>query len=409
MKYVILIGDGMADRPLAQLGGKTPLQAAFTPNMDKLAREGLAGAARTLPEGLPSGSDVANLGILGYDPEKYYTGRAPLEAVSMGIPLKSGDVAFRCNFVTLRFNKSRTNIYMEDHSAGQISAEEGRLLIKDLNRELGSDTLKFYPGVSYRNLLLWSGGDASIDCIPPHDILGKEIAHYLPQGAKEDFIRRLMLASVDILERHPVNKKRVAEGKRPANSIWLWGQGGKPELPPFSELYGLQGAMVSAVDLAKGLAISAGLRVIEVPGATGWLDTNYAGKAEYALQALEESDLVYIHVEAPDEAGHEGSIEHKIKAIEDFDALVVGTVMRGLPEWGSFRVLLMPDHATPIEIRTHAKDPVPFVIYDNEGNHGWGVPPALASGYDESITKLEGAIRIDAHRIMEHFVEGRFD
>ena len=412
MKYVILIGDGMADRPLGQLGGKTPLQAAFTPNMDKLAREGLVGAASTLPEGLPSGSDVANLSILGYDPAKYYTGRAPLEAASMGIPLKDGDVAFRCNFVTLRYNKDRTKVYMEDHSAGQISAEEGRILIKDLNRELGNDSLQFYPGVSYRNLLLWAGGDVSIDCTPPHDILGKEIASYLPQGANEDFIRRLMLASVDILERHPVNKKRVAEGKRPANSIWLWGQGGKPELPAFSEVYGLKGAMVSAVDLTKGLAISAGLKVIEVPGATGWLDTNYTGKAEYALRALEDADLVYIHVEAPDEAGHEGSIEHKIKAIEDFDALVVGTVMRGLPEWGNYRVLLMPDHATPIEIRTHAKDIVPFAIFDSEGAHSIGGGhghSAMVSGYDESITKLEGAIRIEGHRIMEHFVEGRFD
>ena len=406
----------MADRPLSALGGKTPLQAAFTPNMDKLAREGAVGEAKTLPEGLPTGSDVANLGILGYDPARYYTGRAPLEAASMGLRLKSGDVAFRCNFVTLKFNKDRTRAFMEDHSAGQLTSEEGRMLMKDLNRELGSERVKFYPGVSYRNLMLYSGGNSSggkkvsmdmsspapgsLECTPPHDILGREISGYLPQGAGEDIIRKLMLASVDILERHSVNRKRVAAGKRPANSIWLWGQGGKPELPPFGRLYGLKGAMVSAVDLAKGLAISAGLKVVEVPGATGYLDTNYAGKAEYALRALDDADFVYIHVEAPDETSHEGSIENKIKAIEDFDALVVGGIMRGMPEFGRFRVLLMPDHATPIELRTHAKDPVPFAIYDSAEK----AAPVNADRYDESILKLSGILKLPAHEIMKFFL-----
>ena len=408
MKYVILIGDGMADRPLAQLGGKTPLQAAFTPNMDKIAREGVAGAARTLPEGLPNGSDVANLSILGYDPAKYYTGRAPLEAASMGIPLGSEDVAFRCNLVTLEFNSDRTEANMEDHSAGQLTSEEGRVLIEDLNRELGSDTVRFYPGVSYRNLMLWSGGAAydkrSLECTAPHDILGRQISGYLPPGAGQDIIRGLMSASQDILERHPVNRRRVAEGKRPANSIWLWGQGGKPGIPPFGELYGLKGAMVSAVDLAKGLAVSAGLKVIDVPGATGYLDTNYAGKAEYALGALKEADLVYVHVEAPDEASHEGSIENKIKAIEDFDAMVVGGIMRGMPEFGRFRILLMPDHATPIELRTHSRDPVPFVMYDSAAA---GRGRGAAARYDESILKLDGIIRLPAHGIMNRFLAVR--
>ncbi|MDA8326268.1 MAG: cofactor-independent phosphoglycerate mutase [Nitrospiraceae bacterium] len=410
MKYVILIGDGMADRPLEKLHGKTPLEAAFKPNMDRLAKEGMVGGAVTLPEGLPGGSDVANLGILGYDPERYYTGRAPLEAASMGIPLRDADVAFRCNLVTLKFNRDKTKAYMEDHSAGQLTSEEGRVLIGDINRELGSETVRFYPGVSYRNLMLWMGEAAScengnkrpLECTPPHDILGREISEYLPHGAGEDIIRGLMRASEDLLERHPLNRQRLAEGKRPANSIWLWGQGGKPRIPDFSRLYGIKGAMVSAVDLAKGLAISAGLRVIDVPGATGYLDTNYAGKAEYALRALEDADIVYVHVEAPDEASHEGSIENKIKAIEDFDALVVGGVMRGMPEFGRFRVLLMPDHATPIELRTHSRDPVPFVIYDSEagGRPGLGA----AARYDESILRLEGIMRLPAHAIMKRFL-----
>ncbi|MDA8388291.1 MAG: cofactor-independent phosphoglycerate mutase [Nitrospiraceae bacterium] len=423
MKYVILLGDGMADRPVEALAGRTPLAAAFTPNMDRLAKEGACGAAMTLPEGLPSGSDVANLGILGYDPVRYYTGRAPLEAASMGITLGSADVAFRCNLVTLKFNREKTRACMEDHSAGQLSTEEGRILIEDLNRALGSEKVRFYPGVSYRHLMLLKGGNPGgppgtpaarpnggpgLECTPPHDILGREISEYLPHGAGDDAIRDLMRASVDVLERHPINRRRAAEGKRPANSIWLWGQGGKPELPPFAGLYGCSGAMVSAVDLAKGLAVSAGMKVIDVPGATGYLDTNYAGKAEYAMRALREgADLVYIHVEAPDEASHEGSLEHKIKAIEDFDALLVGAVMKGMKEFGRFRALLMPDHATPLLLRTHSRDPVPFVIYDS------GFPPAggsdaargAADHYDESILMLDGIMRLPAHKIMGRFLE----
>lgn len=406
MKYVVLVGDGMADRPIEKLNGKTPLQAAFTPNMDKLAKEGLPGSVRTLPEGFPTGSDVANLNILGYDPAQFYTGRAPFEAASMGINLRDGDVAFRCNLVTLRFNKDRTKAWMEDHSAGQISSDEGRELIHAVASELSSSgDISFHPGVSYRNIMLWRGGEYDIECTPPHDILGREITDYLPCGKGEDFIRRLMRDSAGILERHPINKKRLAEDSKPANSIWLWGQGRKPALRPFRELYGVTGAMVSAVDLPKGIALSAGLEVINVPGATGYLDTNYAGKAEYALKALEEVDLVYIHVEAPDEAGHEGNLQDKIKAIEDFDALVVGTVLRGINEFGHFRVLLITDHATPVSVRTHTQEPVPFVVYDSAAEK----PSHSAAGYNELLLGRSGILKFEeAHKIMGAFIRGDF-
>lgn len=410
MKYIVLIGDGMADRPLKELGGKTPLQAAFTPNMDRLASEGVVGAARTLPPGLPTGSDVANLSILGYDPRRFYTGRAPLEAASMGLELKKGDIAFRCNFVTLRFNRDRTKAFMEDYSAGQISSEEGRVLIEELNRELAGRGVSFHPGVSYRNIMLWAAGERELECTPPHDILDKDIADYLPVGKGDDFIRDLMRSSVDVLDRHPVNKERAGKGKRPANSIWLWGQGGKPELPSFGKLYGKKGAVISAVDLAKGLAVSVGLEVINVPGATGYLDTNYVGKAEYALDALERLDFVYVHVEAPDEASHEGRVKEKIKAIEDFDALVVGTVTRGIEVFGDYRILLMPDHATPIEARTHTDEPVPFVIYDSaRAGAGAAKPGKAPRGYSEAICGLKKSMRVEeAYKLMGHFIKGEF-
>ena len=421
MKYVILVGDGMADRPVEALQGRTPLAAAFTPNMDSLVSTGgWCGAAYTLPENLPAGSDVANLSILGYDPERYYTGRAPLEAASMGIELKDTDVAFRCNLVTLGRREDGKR-YMEDYSAGQISQDEGRQLIRHLNDHLrdkmrgvlcdGAD-FRFYPGVSYRNLLLWNALTPDMTasgCTPPHDITGKGIDEWLPrgEGAGALILNVMIESSWEMLEDHPINRKRVAEGKKPANSIWLWGQGKKPALPRFSGAYGIPGAMISAVDLTRGLAGLAGLDVINVPGATGYIDTNYAGKAQYALKSLEEgADLVYVHVEAPDEASHEGSLEHKIKAIEDFDALIVGAIMKGMREKGKeknferFRVLLMPDHATPLALRTHSREPVPFVIWDSGQD-----TPAMAGGYNESILGLEGIVHLPAHKIMGRLLE----
>ncbi len=402
MKYIVIVGDGMTDRPIEALGGKTPLQAAFTPNMDHIAQKGILGVAHTIPEGFPPGSDVANMSIMGYDPRKYYSGRAPLEAASMGIELGEDDVAFRCNLVYLKYDRHRNRAVMEDYSAGHISTEEAARLIEALNRELSSSEINFYPGISYRHLMVWHGGEVELECVPPHDIIGKEITEYLPVGKGDSFIRSLMERSVEILESHEVNRKRASEGKAIANSIWLWGQGKKLSLPTLKQRYGITGALVSAVDLTKGLGRYAGLEILDVPGVTGYLDTNYMGKAEYSLKALERHDFVYIHVEAPDEAGHSGNYKDKIKAIEDFDALVVGTVLRGLPAFEEYRLLLMPDHPTPIEIRTHAPEPVPFVIYDSTRE--------LQNGditYDEGIMKRDDILRVqEGHRLLDLLIKG---
>lgn len=405
MKYIVIIGDGMADRPLKDLGNKTPLQMAFTPNMDRLAREGILGSVRTIPHGFHPGSDIANLSILGYDPRVYYTGRAPLEASSMGVDLNEKDVAYRCNLVTLKYYRQGTRAVMEDYSGGHISTAEASTLIKDLNRELATEEINFYPGVSYRHLMVWKNGEVDVECTAPHDIIGKDISDYLPTGKGEEVLRRVMRDSVGILNNHPINKERIASGKRPANSVWLWGQGKRPKVPRFRDRYSIDGAMVSAVDLTKGLGIYAGFEILKVPGVTGYLDTNYAGKAEYSLRALERVDFVYIHVEAPDEAGHSGNYKDKIRAIEDFDALVVGTILRGLKPFGQYRILLMPDHATPIEVRTHTDEPVPFVIYDSRvkrKNEG--------IAFDESIKERRDIITIeDGHRLMDLFIKEALD
>lgn len=402
MKYVVIIGDGMADRPLKELGGKTPLQKAFTPNMDKIAAEGIIGIVRTIPRDFHPGSDIANLSILGYNPLEFYTGRAPFEAASIGIRLEEDDVPFRCNLVTLRYNKHKTKAVMEDYSSGHITTEEAKELIHEIDRELGTEEIHFYPGVSYRHIMVWSKGEADIECVPPHDITGKDITDYLPIGIGEDVLRKMMLRSTGILERHPVNKKRLMSGMKPANSLWLWGQGKKPKLPTFREKYSLDGSLVSAVDLARGIGIYAGFEILDVPGITGYLDTNYLGKAEASLKALEKVDFAYIHVEAPDEAGHSGNYKDKIKAIEDIDALVVGTVIRGLEKFKEYRILLMPDHATPIEVRTHTDEPVPFAIFDstlkmrNEG-----------ATFDETLLGRKDIIDFEeGYKLMDYFIRG---
>lgn len=401
MKYIVLIGDGMTGRPLKELGNRTCLQKAHTPNMDRLASEGMTGIAHTIPPGFHPGSDVANLSILGYNPAQYYTGRAPLEAASIGVKLDEGDVAFRCNLVTL--GPVGNSAVMDDYSSGHITTEEAKELIRAVNGALGNEAIKFYPGVSYRHLMVWKNGHAGAKCTPPHDILGKDINLYLPAGEGEDVLRDLMKRSLGILADHPVNLKRLKEGKKPASSIWLWGQGRKPQLPTFWEKYGLKGALISAVDLTKGLGICAGFEVLDVPGVTGWLDTNYAGKAEYALNALHDADFVYLHVESPDEAGHSGNYENKIKAIEDFDSHVVRAVMKGLEErFKEFRVLLMPDHATPVAVRTHTNEPVPFVIFDSrERKNNGGLP------YDESIAERKGIVVFkEGYKLMDYFIKG---
>jgi 2,3-bisphosphoglycerate-independent phosphoglycerate mutase len=377
-KYVVLIGDGMADRPLKKLGGRTPLEAARTPNMDWIARNGTCGMVRTVPKGVKPGSDVANLSIFGYDPRRSYPGRGPLEAYSKGIKLGPNDVAFRCNLVRIENGK------MADYSAGHISTDEARKVIKLLNRELGNKKIRFYPGVSYRHLVVIDRGPSKVKCTPPHDITGRSINKYLPKGDGADSLNILMSDSYELL---------TAKGGK-ANMIWLWGQGKTPKMSSFP----LKGSVITAVDLIKGIGKAIGLKVINVPGVTGYLDTNYIGKARYALASLKKGDFVFVHVESPDESGHEGNIKHKIKAIQDFDRFVVGTVLKGLKKFKNYKLMVLPDHATPISIMTHSAEPVPFAIYSSKRRVNG------AGGFNEkSISRSK--LRIEqGHKLMDFFI-----
>jgi 2,3-bisphosphoglycerate-independent phosphoglycerate mutase len=352
MKYIILIGDGMADEPLEELGGKTPLETAHTPHMDELARRaGTFGLVKTIPEGYEPGSDVANMAILGYDPRRYYTGRAPLEAASIGIELTPDDVALRCNLVALREEDGR--LVMADYSAGHIPTDEAKKLIELLKPELEDKHFKLYAGVSYRHLLVWRGGRDDLTLTPPHNIQGEPIEPHLPQGEGSGFL-------IELMER--ARAKLSREGGR-ANALWFWGAGRKPRLPTLKERFGIEGSVISAVDLVRGLGALAGLKVIHVRGATGYLDTNYEGKAQAALKALSAGDdLVYVHVEAPDEVSHEGNLKKKLQAIEDFDAKIVGPIAQALQSFEKWTLLLMPDHPTPLKKRVHTSDPVPFLV-----------------------------------------------
>ncbi|MDT8358501.1 MAG: cofactor-independent phosphoglycerate mutase [Methanomicrobiaceae archaeon] len=349
MKYIVILGDGMADYPLEELDGKTPLEYAHTPHMDCIAREGRSGELRTIPEGFEPGSDIANLSVLGYDPRVYYTGRGPLEAVSMGIPLSPSEMAYRCNLVTV------ADGVMQDFSAGHISSSEGRELLQSLGKVIVKT--RVYPGISYRNLLVLENGRGSATT-PPHDIVGSRIAPYLPENGDAPALKACMERSREVFADHPVNTARRMAGKPAATMIWPWSGGKMPNLPGFSARYGHTGGMISAVDLLNGIARCAGMEVIRVPGATGFLDTDYRAKAEYAIDALKRLDFVYLHIEAPDEAGHMGSIEEKIRAIERVDE-VCGMVMDAAPGV----VAVLPDHPTPIAVRTHTRDPVPFAVY----------------------------------------------
>jgi len=402
-KYLILIGDGMADYPLAELGGKTPLQAARTPNLDRLARRGTLGRVCTIPSGFSPGSDVANLTVFGYDPAVYYTGRAPLEAVAMGVKLEAADVAFRCNLVTL--SREGGDTYMDDFSSGHIPTEEAGRIVKDLGKELGSEEFIFYPGVSYRHLLVWRNGEASLrlKTTPPHDITGRNISPHVPEGDGDEEILWLMNRAQKILPSHPVNQERIRAGKKPANAIWLWGQGKAPSLEPMTRRFGIRGSVISAVDLIKGIGFYAGLEIVDVPGATGYLDTNYAGKAEYALKALEEQDLVYLHVEAPDEAAHNGNLKDKIQAIEDFDQKIVGSLLPGAEKLGRYRVLILPDHFTPLAIKTHSREPVPFLVFSSEEQ---GNPLREGRAFDEESAEKTGVLLEKGHELMEKFIRG---
>ena len=399
MKYMVLLGDGMSDEPMEELGGKTPLQAAKTPNMDMMARNGLFGLARTVPAGYPPGSDVANLSVFGYDPATCYTGRSPLEAASIGVALDPDDVAFRVNFVTLEAGAGK--LQMQDYSAGHISTAEGSELIASLQKALGDHEFQFYPGVSYRHLMVWRHGKDQLTATPPHDITGKCIGDYLPKGDGADRLIQLMTSAQMVLRQHPLYRQRLENHKLPANSIWLWGQGKAPRMERYREKFGLTGAVISAVDLVRGIGIYAGLDVIKVEGATGYIDTNYTGKAQAALGALETRDFVYLHVEAPDEAAHSGNLEHKMRAIEDFDSQVVGPVLEGIKRFGDYRLLCTPDHPTPTRLMTHTSDPVPFIIYDGKTATNPGV-----TGYDEASAKATGLVVEEGHQLMRMMLEG---
>ncbi len=387
MKYVILVGDGMGDYPMGELGGRTALQAAATPNLDELARRGELGCARTIPPGMDPGSDIANLAIMGYDPARYHTGRAPLEAAALGVDLGPREVAFRCNLVTLRLDNDQ--VFMEDYSAGHISSEEAREIIQVLDSALGQEGRRFYPGVSYRHLLVWAQGEAGWRTYPPHDWTGQEVGHLMTEAAAP--LWNLVRASWPILKDYEINRRRLAQGKKPATSIWLWGQGRPPQFPTLQERFGLSGAVISAVDLIRGIGKYAGLDPILVPGATGFLDTNYAGKVAAALEALKQKDLVFVHVEAPDEAGHSGELKLKLQAIEDFDAKIVGPLLAGLKALGDHRVLVLCDHFTPISLKTHSSEPVPYILYDSRtpGNHNR--PYTEAAAQDSGLLLEQGA------------------
>lgn len=405
MKYVVLVGDGMADYPLEELGGKTPLMAANTPNMDWIARNGDVGLVKTIPSGMSSGTEIANMSLLGYDPARYFTGRGPLEAASMRVSLDADDVAFRCNLVTLEVIDSQ--VIMDDFTAGHISSDEARQIIQDIDGEMGNEAIRFYPGLSYRHLMVRKCGGSqkafeSLRLAPPHDIVGKGILDYLPAAGGEDGIVELLTRSQILLKEHPINHARVEKGLKPANSIWPWGQGSKPQIPTLAEKFGVEGSVICAVDLLKGLGLYAGLDVIDVPGATGYFDTNYRGKAVYGLKELAKKDLVLIHVEAPDEAGHSGDISKKIETIEAFDKEVVGTILEGMREAKDYRVMVLPDHATPIPLKTHAPDPVPFAIYDSRRKRSW--PTGMA--FDEDAVRGSGVCIEDGYQIMDIFMRG---
>lgn len=364
MKYIVVLGDGMADEPIPELGNKTPLDAAATPVMDALAGAGIIGTVQNVPAGMAPGSDVANLSVLGYDPAANYSGRSPLEALSVGVQMDEDDVIFRSNIVTLTESESYTQKTILDHSSGEISTEDADVLMDAIRAKFNSDTFQFYTGTSYRHILVWKGGRVC-QLEPPHDHLGKVIGPYLPQ---EIALRRMMEESFDILNNHPLNLARAAQGKHKANSLWFWGAGTKPRVQNFYEKTGLKGAMISAVDLLKGIAVGAGMEVCQVPGATGSIDTNYEGKAQAAIDALlrDGCDYVYIHVEAPDEMGHQGRTQDKVKSIEYLDSRLIARVKQAMEEANEdFRILVLPDHPTPIRIRTHTADPVPYLLYDS--------------------------------------------
>ena len=399
MKYLVILGDGMADEPIDELGGKTPLEYAETPNLDRLSKLSEVGMVHTIPDGMKPGSDTANLSVLGYDPKKYYSGRSPLEALSIGVPMKDDDIAIRCNIVTLSEEdvpfEERTII---DHSSSEISTEDCAVLLKAVADQLADETYQFYVGTSYRHCLIWSSGSV-IELTQPHDVLGQVIGKYLPEDA---VLREMMRKSYDILVNHPINIERKKQGLNPANCCWFWGAGTKPLLSSFQEKTGKRGMMVSAVDLLKGIAVGAGMGVAIVEGANGGLHTNYAGKVDAAVKALtlDGYDFAYIHVEAPDEMGHQGSVERKVQAIQYLDTEVIGPAVDKLTASGEeFRLLVLPDHPTPIRVRTHTSDNVPYLLYDSRFHqeNQWN--------YSEAEGRASGNFVTPGHKLMDKFLE----
>lgn len=399
MKYIVVLGDGMADWAIEELDGKTPLSYANTPTMDQMALCSEIGLAKTIPEGMSPGSDTANLAVIGYNPRKYYTGRSPLEALSIGVDMKDTDVAIRCNIVTLSEEEEEyENKTVIDHSSGEISTEDAAVLLDAVRAELEDEIYKFYVGTSYRHLLIWDKGEVQT-LTPPHDILGRVIGDYLP---KDEILKSLMKKSYDILKDHPINLERKAKGLNPANSCWFWGAGTKPILSSFEEKTGKKGVMVSAVDLLKGIAVGAGMTNLIVEGANGGLHTNYEGKAMAAVNALTEDgfDFAYIHVEAPDEMGHQGSVERKVKAIEFLDEQVIKVVKEEMEKRGEdVRILVLPDHPTPIAMRTHTSDPIPYMLYDSTTNLGSG------RLYTEEDAKESGLLMEEGYRLIDHLLQ----
>lgn len=399
MKYIVVLGDGMADEPIEALGGKTPLAYANTPNMDKLSKLSEIGMVHTIPEGMSPGSDTANLSVMGYDPKVYYSGRSPLEALSIGVPMKDTDIAIRCNIVTI----SEDDVPFEektiiDHSSSEISTEDCAVLLKEVMKELANETYQFYVGTSYRHCLIWNKGQV-VQLTPPHDVLGRVIGEYLPA---DKALREMMKKSYDILVNHPINIERKKKGLNPANCCWFWGAGTKPMLSSFEEKTGKKGMMVSAVDLLKGIAVGAGMGVALVEGANGGLHTNYSGKVEAAVKAVTKDgyDFTYIHVEAPDEMGHQGSLERKIQAIEYLDSEVIGPVVAQMEAAGeAFRLLVLPDHPTPIRVRTHTSDNVPYMLYDSTRHqeHTWN--------YNEEEGRKSGNFVEEGHKLIDKFLE----
>lgn len=402
MKQIVILCDGMADYPLEALGGKTPMSVATKPNMEFLAQHGTVGLVKTVGDGLKPGSDVANLSVLGYDPKVYYAGRSPLEAASIGIDLAETDVTLRCNLVTLSDEPNYNDKAILDYCADDISTDEAREIVKTLQERFGNEEFSYYPGVSYRHCLVWKNGTTDLGTVtPPHDITGRKIAEYLPVHPHAQKLLEMMRESYDLLKDHPVNQKRIAAGRRPANAIWLWGEGRKKPLTPFQQKYGLSGAMISAVDLLKGIGKLTEMEVVEVPGATGYIDTNFDGKAQAAIEQLKAGrDFVYVHIEAPDECGHRAELDNKVRAIELIDQKVIGPIIKAMEGFDAFKVMVLPDHATPISLKTHTSDPVPFLMYSTANTKDTSL-----DCFDEANAAQTGMLVEQGHTIMEQFIQ----